>query len=318
MEIGGYLSFEFEKGTELYENALHLNLGRSAIEYMLASKIYSSVYLPKWCCDSVWMPAKKTNTAISWYNIDESFLPVGIEPGTDDLVVVINYFGLLDDGTIRKLSQRYQQLLIDNSQAFYSLPQEEVSTLYSARKFFGVPDGAYLFTTNRLARDLEPDCSYQRFEYLFRRLDMGAEDGYESYKSNERAFSDCPMRLMSNSTRSVLSGVDYAAVCAQRERNWELLHRELGKRNKLKFDLAPPGPLCYPFMSNDGDTARSVLIAKKVFVPTYWSEALGRLTTLDLEYSYIKNILPLPVDQRYSSHEMSVIIQYLEEHFGEG
>ena len=43
-------------------------------------------------------------------------------------------------------------VIIDNAQAFYSKHQDRAYSFNSARKFFGVPDGAYLFGKAKLKK----------------------------------------------------------------------------------------------------------------------------------------------------------------------
>jgi len=313
--IGGYFFFETNQSSEYHTQALRLNLARSAVEYILTAGVFSSVYIPKWCCDSLWAPVKRMNTPIHWYNIDEHFMPVNISPCKGDLVIIINFYGLINSKLQDKLAQEYPYLLIDNSQAFFSLPQQAASTVYSARKFFGVPDGAYLYTNYRLSSPLDTDSSYRRFEYLFKRLDLGASEAYEDFKHNEEVLSKDGMKRMSKSTQAVLNGIDYKRVKMQREKNWAFLDKNLKGMNNLKKAM-PPGPMCYPFMCENGNDARRFLIGKKIYVPIYWKDALIRLSPTDLEYSYVNDILPLPIDQRYTNEDMRTIVQCLEGYFG--
>ena len=59
--------------------------------------------------------------------------------------------------------------------AFYQYPVNGVDTLYTCRKYFGVPDGGYLYTDTKLNDDLEIDISYERMEYILGRYEVSAE-----------------------------------------------------------------------------------------------------------------------------------------------
>lgn len=37
-------------------------------------------------------------------------------------------------------------IILDNTQSFFQKPISGIDTIYSCRKYFGVPDGAYLST----------------------------------------------------------------------------------------------------------------------------------------------------------------------------
>lgn len=54
--IGGYFSFELNSIYEKYSNAVKLNAGRYALEYILRARKYKKVYIPYYICDSVMQP----------------------------------------------------------------------------------------------------------------------------------------------------------------------------------------------------------------------------------------------------------------------
>ena len=59
----------------------------------------------------------------------------------------MNYFGVCEkvqDELLLKYNS--EQLVFDHSQAFFTPPKKCLATIYSPRKFFGVPDGGLLFT----------------------------------------------------------------------------------------------------------------------------------------------------------------------------
>ena len=124
----------------------------------------------------------------------------------------------------------WKQLIVDNAQAFFASPIEGVDTFYSARKFFGVPDGAYLYTDKFLNVELEQDVSCQRCEHLLRRIDEGAERGYEAFRRNDDALNNQPIKKMSQLTESILMGVDYKIVVEQRRGNFNYLHSFFGEK----------------------------------------------------------------------------------------
>ena len=63
-------------------------------------------------------------------------------------VLYVNYFGLCDENVERLLQEvPKEKLIIDNSQALFALPSNAMATIYSIRKFIGVPD--YIISTYR-------------------------------------------------------------------------------------------------------------------------------------------------------------------------
>ena len=43
---------------------------------------------------------------------------------------------------------------------------------------------------------------------------------------------------MSNLTQRLLSSIDYKTISDKRKKNFNIIHNELGKRNKLEFNIS--------------------------------------------------------------------------------
>jgi hypothetical protein len=215
--IGGYFSLEIDKKSEYHSEAIHLNTGRNALEYILVSRCYKKIYLPHYTCDSLLEPIRKLGLLHEFYFINEKFEPIFDFSliKEDECFLYTNYFGLKDD-FIYTLKIRCANLIIDNAQAFYAEPLEYTDTFYSPRKFFGVADGAYLYTTKIIETELERDISYGRFAHLLRRVDVSAENGYSFFINNDKSLSNMPIMRMSKLTQKILSSIDYEDIAACR------------------------------------------------------------------------------------------------------
>jgi hypothetical protein len=307
-EIGGFFSIELDNKREYHANAIKLNSGRNAFWYLLKTIKPYKIYLPYYICNSLLEPIEKENLSYDFYHIDSQFEPrINKLIKSNDLVVYINYFGV-NNATVHKLCNRYKNLVIDNAQSFFSKPFEMCHTFYSPRKFFGVPDGGYLYTNSVLNKSLKRDISWNRCKHLLQRLDDSAHMSYESYMRNESMFSHRPLKLMSNITQNILSSIDYESVKLARERNFLYLHQALAKVNKLNLfvdDLE--GPMVYPLLISKGGL-KDFLIKNKIYVATYWKEVLDRVDKNTIEYKFARDLVPLPVDQRLNLNDMSKIV----------
>ena len=311
--IGGYFGLELPRGEEYHKNAIRLNTGRNAFEYVMRAKGYQKIYLPYYTCDMMLEPIQKLNIDYSFYLIDKDFRPVfnydDIEPNA--VFVYTNYFGLCDK-IVKEVSEKCKNLIIDNSQAFYSQPLSGVDTFYSPRKFFGLPDGAYLYTDRLLDDNFETDISYQRFEHLLGRTDKSAEEFYTAFKNNDEALSNQPIKLMSKLTQKLLSGIDYHTIADTRIRNFNFLQSQLGDRNQLKLNLELDAvPMVYPFLVSDGEQLKKILIHNNVFIATYWPNVLEWVDENDFECKLYKRMIALPIDQRYGNQEMENIVSLI-------
>jgi hypothetical protein len=77
--------------------------------------------------------------------------------------------------------------------------------------------------------------------------------------------------------------------------------------NALSIDIKSLNvPMAYPFLfSKKG--LKEFLIYNKIYVPTYWKEVCSRVDRKSVEYRLTKNLLPLPIDQRYGMEDMKRI-----------
>ena len=259
-------------------------------------------------------PIQKLKIRYEFYSIDEFFQPIfDFSIIKDDEVFVYNnYFGICDN-QVNAVAAKCKNLIVDNSQAFYSLPLPGVDTFYSPRKFFGIPDGAYLYTDTLLDESFETDISYRRFEHLLGRADKGAKEFYTVFRKNEEELSNQPIKHMSRLTQKLLSGIDYDTIAAIRRQNFNILHSHLKHSNQLKADLEIEAvPMTYPLLVSDGGQLREKLIQNRIYVATYWPNVLKWCDEKLLENKLTKEIVFLPIDQRYDEVEMKSIIEVIE------
>lgn len=314
--VGGYFELTLPEGKEhFHREAIALNTGRNAFEYALRTRPgVRRVLLPHYICDTILEPVRRLGLVWDWYSLGEDLLPVGdLQVSDADVFLYVNYFGLAD-GNVRRLAEIYgTRLIVDGTQAFFAPPLPGIDTFYSARKFFGVPDGAYLYSDRVLDGHLEQDQSWDRFEHLVKRWELGPEGGYDDFKRADARLNDREMKAMSAITDRLLRCVPYEAAAQRRIANYQLLHSRLGEWNRWR-ELLPAEPECapmtYPLLIRDGGDLKRFLISRRVFVPTYWESVLERLPPSDsIERLLVRDLVCLPLDQRYSADDMPHIVE---------
>lgn len=307
-EIGGFLELELNHGSEFHEQGIALNSGRNALRYLIRGRKIKRIWLPKLLCSAISDTCKEENVEILYYLIDKQLRPVLPQGLEGDWLYLINYYGQYSVEEIRHLGQIYKNIIVDNVQAFYTKPIDGLDTIYTCRKFFGVPDGGYLYTDCTLSEILQKDESYDRLTFLAGRLERSANDFYSAYRENEQRIDELPLRRMSMATQNLLRGIDYEKIKKDRERNFSYLHEYLKSINQLELCL-PDGPYMYPLLVKDGAEIRKRLQEKKIYVPTMWPNVLESLAHEETEYALAKNILPLPCDQRYDLNDMQYLVK---------
>lgn len=313
-EIGGYLQMETFHGEEFHQGLLRLNLGRTALLYALQELHVSVLYLPRFICDSVTSACRSWNGTVKWYSVTEDFLPSdSFNPERGAYVYLINYYGQLTEEHILSLKQKFGNILVDNTHDFYQKPVQGIPTLYSCRKFFGLPDGAYLYLPERPENygTLPQDCSALRMSHILGRLEHSASDYYQDMLNTAHSFYSEPVKRMSPLTQNLLRGIDYKEAAQRRRENYKKLESLLGSQNGRAFRM-PDVPFVYPFYTSKASFLRKKLAEEKIFVPAYWNNVITQSSPDSTEWDLASHILPLPVDQRYLPEDMNIIAHVLE------
>ena len=247
-EIGGYLELDIYSLPMLHEGAIALNSGRNCLAYLIIKKNIKKIWLPKFLCASVWDVCKKLKVEIEYYSIDIHFLPV-LE-GTQDWVYLVNYYGQLSNPKILELQYLYPRLIVDNVQAYFQTPISGIDTIYTCRKFFGVTDGAFLYSNIDIS-DLSFDESFERMHFVLGRFERSALDFYYGFREEEDKIGDWDILKMSKLTNNLLHAIDYGAVEKKRTANFAYLNEKLGYINKLDLSVSV-GAYMYPLYIDKG------------------------------------------------------------------
>jgi len=311
-EIGGYLELERFYGSEYHEGLLALDCARNALAYLIEARDIKTLWIPAFLCSSVPMVCQKYGVEAKAYPICDSFLPQydAFAPDADDYVYLVDFFGQLAEADIRDAAARFPgHLIVDEVMAFYRKPIDDLDTIYSCRKFFGVADGAYLATTARLERELPRDESWDKMRFVLGRFERPASEFYAESSSNNVRFRTQGICAMSSITQNLMRAIDYDRAIDQRERNYAFLRRELDDINQL--DLANPvGPFMYPLLLDNGRELRKPLQQRKMYIPMLWDHAAK---APGVAGRFANDILPLPIDQRYDEDDMAYMVDILRK-----
>lgn len=310
-EIGGYLQAEQYFGDEYHKESIALNTARNCLRYLIRKNDIKRLFMPKYLCSCITDVCEQENVEIIFYNITESLKPRIDDYIEDSYIYIINYFGQLDNEYLRNLKYRFANLIIDNVQSFFQNPIAGVDTIYTCRKYFGVSDGAYLYTnTGKKVTGILKDYSYDRLKYLAGRFEKLGNIFFDDFHKNEELLSTENIKFMSDMTHNILRSIDYEFVKNRRTQNYNYLFDKLEKINTLDLKRIE-GAFAYPLYTEDGNELRKKLIANKIYVPTLWPNVITNKLKGTLEYDMALNILPLPCDQRYDEEDMEYIIKLI-------
>lgn len=312
-EIGGYFDFEEFNGAMLHEGAVTLNSGRSCLAYLIITKKIEEMLVPDFYCGEVVEYIKGMGVKVIRYEIDESFRPMNLYILEKQWLLLVDYYGQLEKDDILYYKSITQNLIVDEVQGYFKQRVSGVCTFYSCRKFFGVSDGAFLYTDELLKQDLLVDESYKRIMFVLGRFERSAPEFYKDASSNNHSFQTEPIKKMSKLTYNILHGLDYKEIERKRFSNFMYVHEKLKEKNGLKL-IVPDGPFMYPFYSIKADQMRELLCKDRIYIPRLWPDIYGKNESSKAK-EMAQNILPLPIDQRYGIDEMKYMISKIQSFY---
>jgi len=315
--IGGFFELELIKGNNTFhKNAIALSTGRACISLMIEHLQPKKIFLPYYTCDATLEPFKKYNVPFEFYNIDTQFFPV--QPprlGKNEFFLYTNYFGIKNKDTEKLIKKYKDKLVLDNTHAFFLKNYRSNWSFTSARKYFGIPDGAYLYAPVKF----KPD-TYSRFENIsiahnLNRLLGNNEIAYEQYKTYEKSLN-ADIHFISLYSEAVLSQIDYSEVIKKRKKNFAFLHKELKPLNQIRIERDKNSvPFCYPFLPSSF-IGKTELHKNNFFIPSFWNDTLQRgVDGFETEKMLSRELLPLPVDHRYDTRDMKAMVNFIKKSF---
>lgn len=302
--IGGY--FELECGREplYYQDGIYLNICRSALRYLIRALGIKKIHVPVFTCHVVNDSILQEGCKIETYRLNRSMMPDKEFP-LEDYIIYNNYFGVIGNN-VKELALHYPNLIVDNAQAFYSQPKSR-ATVYSPRKFFGLPDGGILRGEDIPTLNIEQGHSFEVSSHLLKRIDFGAQAAYADFTLNDNALEQYHLEQISNLTLTLMGNIDYELVKKKRLDNFNMLHQFLS--TDFFISMAEDDvPLVYPLLVKDGNAVREKLIKNQIFCARYWPNVFNDTNPSELEYELTTNLIHLPIDQRYGIEDMNRII----------
>jgi hypothetical protein len=88
---------------------------------------------------------------------------------------------------------------------------------------------------------------------------------------------------------------------------------QLSRADHLLDFCCGNGLVSHPYMTDNAESLRKQLIENKIYVPIYWPELKTSSELSEFESRFVRQIVCLPIDQRYGSEDMMGIANFLKE-----
>lgn len=310
--IGGFFEFDVGDRPSYHPDAIKLSTGRACIRLILQNLNVKKCYVPYYSCDALYEPFHEENIDIEYYEIDDQLDPVfNPELKPNEYYVYINYFGIKTKkaGQLRK--KYNNKLILDNTHAFFEKSPVNCFSFTSARKYFGIPDGAYLFSPIQLDLEAEHFMNFSIKHNVLRSLGKQDESYIEFLKYEQSLNSD--IKKMSLLSESLLSSINYKDVIKKRKDNFSYLYSQLQTYNKIGIVIEEEDvPFAFPYLM-DKYIDKSEFHKHGFYIPSLWLDPVNRNDNrFKKSMALGKNLIPIPIDHRYSSTDLKPIVDFIK------
>ncbi|WP_392340481.1 hypothetical protein [Moritella marina] len=296
------------------------NSGRASLRWIIESAQLQSkrLLLPDFLCEVILDVLAEYNIDVDFYSVDSQLgyqLPDDVSDY--DALYLIKYFGATTASFACAVATFKQCIIVDD--VFSPYPQvldirQSWYSFNSLRKISAVADFSMLYSNQRLKPlDVKPliefaTLKYQAKQYKYDYLNtaQGEEQTYLNLFNQGESCLDTHKGIFSPSSRSVLESIDFYKYLdderALRRKNYAVVCELLSEYSlPIQSDCYSFAPLLLP----SRDAVRRRLMGHNIFLAVHWPEA--KVVVNQLSHS----ILSIPLDSRYSEHDINVICQYI-------
>lgn len=311
--IGGYnqlplISLDTQLGAEAYQ----FQSARAALYAYLNTTKIKTLYVPNYICDSIFPALKSLAVEIKFYSVNERLLPIDcpkLIKKSDSRILLVNYFGLLNEQIKMLTAAEPELFIVDNSQALFCEHIEGTTSIYSPRKFLGIPDGGLLRTEIKINM---PETRYDASEnvgHLLLRAAGDVQAGYARFLAAEQALECFIPKKISVISAHLIKCIKTSEIKEKRQCNYRLLCTEFKSFNQLDLPIDNQVPLCYPLkLAFDITSICNEFIAKSIYLPRYWRSDFNG----EVGRAMYENTLFLPIDERISSDELMNLVKLIK------
>lgn len=311
------LDSDFDIGVETDSKRREFASGRTALYAILLdlkSHGYNRIVVPDFLCGSILLPIFALGLKWEKYHINKNMMPELSENCLipHSAILLINYFGMLDLAEMVSWLKTYGDIkvIIDDVQAYFS---EHIANadyrFISLRKWFPVPDGAYVYAEENVLNRLEKFSREGEFakykfagnllknytaligdDFLLDLIGQGEDEIDKDYLVKHTCISDY-----------IMPQLDLTRIANQRKSNARILHETLLEMGITHLYSCEVVPLFVPILLSDRDNVRKILFQNNIFCPIHWP--VPEVYKGEINPLYDKE-LSLICDQRYGEEEM--------------
>ncbi|MBR5420283.1 MAG: hypothetical protein IK115_03945 [Lachnospiraceae bacterium] len=317
---GGFLPLELGRGKEPFseygDRLSRFNCVKAALDFLIKQLAVKRIFLPYYYCPSTTAALKATGAELVFYHIDEELKPETLPDEEDSAVILVDFFGVRRDESVeRAKSFKNAQVILDRAHDIFAeaVMAGNIHNVYSAKKFYGVPDGAFLISESAAPCRLPDSRANEYAGYLLKAYEEGTNAAY-AMKKEADLFLASHYGPMSALSRGLLANADHMAMKEIREANYKKLYEAFRETNRLQLPECCPAYLFPLLLPEQGRRIKKALIEEKIYISTLWAGKELAESGTDFEQGMRDDTVFLPLDQRYDAADMEYLISRVKQH----
>lgn len=323
-----------------YKKVFYFDSGRSAIKHIseqLAADV--KVLLPEFICESVSNCFAKEQ--IVYYRLDDNLVidtddVLGKMDNEQCIIFLMHYFGSLQPvnvlDRISSIASKTGSVIIEDTTHCIFTKSDTIGDymVCSIRKWLPTPGGGVLYFNDnklKLTDPKYPKSSDNLRSYGMMLKDLFLTEHFDCNTEYRRIFGQSEERLdlqtglfeISDLSRFIASCVDIGELTKTRQSNYRMIRNaimRLGIAPAVKYESSDI-PLAVPIRVRERDKLRKYLENNNIYCAVHWPFDGMYPDQRPLAIRNAKELISLPMDQRYNKTHMTYMIDILEKYGGE-
>lgn len=312
-----------------YKNFCLLRCGRDAVlgiaRTLLAERGIKTVLIPALSCSSMYEGFETAGMNIKFYSIDKQFNPIlkDSESYENTAVLFMLYFGITDNLVVKNFIHNHRECvsIIDITHGIwddrvYKLGADVL--VGSIRKSVGLVNGG-IFLSDKFKIEVlteQTPFTILRDEAFKIKTNYNEKINIESKQAYRILLHEAELSLETNkgvyaadtySVQKILS-LNICELQRKRQANFRMLYTLLRDNSTIELlnalDEVSFVPFSLPILVNNQIEIQTKLAHRGVYAPVLWPICENAKKECVFSKYISEHILSLPIDQRYSIHDM--------------
>lgn len=324
-----------------YPYQTYFDSGRSALKHVASFlQTGKKILLPEFICESVVDCFE--NQEVCFYKLHDNFsinisdMDEKIDSNTQ-AIFIMHYFGALQKEstlqTIKQIAEKNELIIFEDTTHSVFSKSSTIGDyqICSIRKWLPLPGGGVLYSKNdklsvnnilSYEKSIDNNRAYgMMLKNLYLKTGFDCNSIYRSIftEAEKRLDQQKKIQTISDFSRFISKCIDIEQIKECRVNNYLFLQEKL-----FDMKIAPAialhdndCPLVLPIQVNNRDEFRTYLMENRIYCAVHWPFDSNQRNNRPFAEKCAKQLISLPIDQRYGKEEMIYMIDVINRYRGE-